>query len=80
MPDFGWGMLDTALIVGRTEGNAETSVMGSARGVITPRTDYWTVQNVNFYNFDFGNAAALGSCSHCFHGAATDPDARTVNF
>jgi len=38
------------------------------------------VHNVNFYNFDFNEAAALGSCSHCFHPAATDSGARTVTF
>jgi hypothetical protein len=35
---------------------------------------------VKFFNFDFNNAAALGSCSHCFHPAATDSGARTVTF
>jgi hypothetical protein len=36
--------------------------------------------NVEFYNFDFNSAAALGSCSHCFHSASTDSGARTVRF
>jgi len=33
---------------------------------------------VKFYNFDWNNAAALGTCSHCFHDAATDEGARTI--
>jgi hypothetical protein len=73
------GYLDGALVVGRTEANMETDV-GSPRGIITPRTDRWWVSNVALYNFNFNSAAALGSCSHCFHPAATDSDARTVKF
>jgi hypothetical protein len=38
------------------------------------------VKNVKFYNFDFNDASALGSCSHCFHPRATDQGARTVTF
>jgi len=33
---------------------------------------------VHFYNFDWNNAAALGTCSHCFHDAATDEGGRTI--
>jgi hypothetical protein len=36
--------------------------------------------NVKFFNFDFGEAAALGSCSHCWHPAATSSDCHTVKF
>ena len=35
---------------------------------------------MKFFNFDWNKAAALGSCSHCFHPAATDSGARTVTF
>jgi len=42
------------------------------------------VKNVKFANFDteVGGtvAAAISSCSHCFHDAATDSGARTVTF
>jgi hypothetical protein len=74
------GYLDGAIVVGRTEANIGTESSGSPRGIITPRTDRWWVMNVNFYNFNFNDAAALGSCSHCFHPAATDSDSRTVKF
>lgn len=49
-------------------------------GIITPRTERFTVGNVKFFNFDRNRMAALGSCSHCFHKAATDSGARTVKF
>ena len=38
------------------------------------------MHNVSFYNFDVAGKAAIGSCSHCFHPAATDSGARTVTF
>jgi hypothetical protein len=38
------------------------------------------VNNVRFYNFDLNEQAAIGTCSHCFHPAATDSGARTVTF
>ena len=34
---------------------------------------------MRFYSFDWGKAAAFGSCSHCFHPASTDSGARTIN-
>jgi hypothetical protein len=71
--------VDGALVVGRTEANMENDV-GSPRGIITPRTDRWWVKNVKFFNFNFNEAAALGSCSHCFSEPSTDSDSRTVKF
>jgi hypothetical protein len=50
------------------------------RGIITPRTENFTVDSVKFYNFDWKGSAALGGCSHCYHPAATDSGARTVTF
>jgi hypothetical protein len=48
-------------------------------GVITPRTENFRIEGTRFYNFDhWSNGAALGTCSHCFHAAATDSGARTV--
>lgn len=54
--------------------------VGAAYGIVTPRTENFTVTNVRFYNFDQAGEAALGSCSHCFHPASTDSGARTVTF
>ena len=50
----------------------------SPHGVITPRSEFFTVSGVTFVNFNFERAAALGDCSHCFHPAATDSGARTA--
>jgi hypothetical protein len=38
------------------------------------------VKNTKFFNFNFGGAASLGSCSHCSHPASTDSGARVVKF
>jgi hypothetical protein len=35
---------------------------------------------VHFYNFDQGDKAAIGSCSHCFFADSTDSGARTITF
>ena len=50
------------------------------RGIITPRTENFTVDSAKFFYFDWNGSAALGGCSHCYHGAATDSGARTVTF
>ena len=42
--------------------------------------DFYRVKNVRLYNFDFHDAAAIGTCSHCFKPPATDSDGRTVKF
>jgi len=32
------------------------------------------------FNFNWGTAAGIGTCSHCFHPASTDSGARTTTF
>ena len=49
-------------------------------GIITPRTENFTVDSAKFYNFDWNGSAALSGCSHCFFTASTDSGARTVTF
>jgi hypothetical protein len=48
--------------------------------MIGPRTENFRVDGARFFNFDWNQAAALSSCSHCFHPAATDSGARTIRF
>jgi hypothetical protein len=72
--------IDGATIVGKTS-NADSTLEGSSpAGIITPRSENMRVMNVDFYNFNFNSAAALKSCSHCWHPASTDSGARTVRF
>lgn len=70
--------VNNSLIVGRSSNTEEWLDNSSPRGVISPRTEYFTIRNIRFWNFDMNNAASLGDCSHCFHDAATDSGARTV--
>jgi hypothetical protein len=66
------------LVVGKTS-NTEAVLDGSSpHGIITPRTENFTVEGTFFYNFDWNEAAAFGTCSHCFHPASTDSGARTL--
>jgi len=66
-----------AIVVGKSNAAAGESV-GSPHGIITPRTENFSIKGVKFYNYNFGSAAALGTCSHCFHMASTDSGARTI--
>ena len=70
--------LENSVMVGQTTNNS--GGLGSPHGVITPQRDGWAVKDVRFYNYNFGNAAAIGSCSHCFKKPATDRDVRHIDF
>ena len=70
--------INDCLINGRSNNSDEYTDAATPRGVITARTENFLVQNNRFFNFNWGEAAAFGTCSHCFHPAATDSGARTV--
>jgi hypothetical protein len=82
LTEFGDNMaqVNGALIIGKSGNTEEKLDWSSPHGIITPRTENFSVKNVKFYNFNFNDAAALGSCSHCFHTASTDSGARTTTF
>jgi hypothetical protein len=75
-----YAQINGALIVGMTNNTELYLEVSSPHGIITPRTENFLINNVRFYNFNFNDAATLGSCSHCFHDAATDEGGRTVRF
>jgi hypothetical protein len=78
--------IDGGLVIGKTDNTSGELDNASPRGIITPRgSDYFGVKNVSFFAFNWTGAynkkaAAIGSCSHCWHGAATDSGARHVTF
>lgn len=76
----GTAMIDGALVIGHSENAEDRTRWSFSHGIITPRYENFQVHNVSFYNFDIAGKAALGSCSHCFHPAATDSGARTITF
>jgi hypothetical protein len=76
----GTAQIINALVIG-SSANAEASTLSANfHGIVTPRTENFQVNGAKFYNFNNGNQAAFGSCSHCFHSASTDSGARTVTF
>jgi hypothetical protein len=78
----GFAKIIGGLVIGRSSNTEEALDNATPHGIITPRTENFSIEGTKFYNFDFGNswsnAAPLGTCSHCFHPAATDSGARTV--
>lgn len=79
--------IDGGIVVGKSTNDSVggTLATSSPRGIITPRSEWFGVKNVEFHNWNWMDAlknpaAAIGSCSHCWHGAATDSGARQVNF
>jgi len=67
-----------ALVIGKTENTEALLESKNPHGIITPRTENFVIRGVKFFNYNWNSAAALGTCSHCFHPASTDSGARTV--
>ena len=80
--EFGNDMaqINNALIIGKTSNTDEKIESASPRGIITPRTDNFLITGAQFFNYNFNDAAIVGSCSHCFHASSTDNGARTIKF
>jgi hypothetical protein len=76
----GTAQINGAIVIGRSANADATTNSTFSYGITTPRYENFQVHNVNFYNFDVGYKAALGSCSHCFNPCTTDSDARTTTF
>lgn len=74
----GYAKVFGGLIVGKTANSPSALDNASPHGIISPRSENFTIDGASFFNYDWNSAAALGDCSHCFHGAATDSGARTV--
>lgn len=70
--------IDNALIIGRTNNSELILDVASPFGFIGPRTENFRLDNSRFFNFNFNKAAALSSCSHCFHDNSADSGARTI--
>lgn len=71
--------IDGALVIGKSSNvdpvNEDRINTVSPRGVEMPQREFFTVKNVRFYNYNWNNAAALGTCSHCVQ--PEDAGART---
>jgi len=76
----GTAQINGAVVIGHSINADSRTTSTFSHGIITPRYENFQVHNVHFHNFDVAGKAAIGSCSHCFHSAATDSGARTVTF
>ena len=74
----GFALITDGLVIGRTENTEEFLDELSPVGIKNPRTENFTIKNVRFYNYDWNNAAGMGTCSHCQSNSSTDSGARTV--
>ena len=74
----GLAMIVGGLVIGRSENTEEALDWASPKGIVTARTENFSVTGVKFYNFNYNNAAAFGTCSHCWHDNNTDSGGRTV--
>jgi len=81
--EFYLGDIETAgifdsLVIGRSNNTERAVLRKSPHGIITPRSDGFSMRDIRFHNFDWKSAAAIGDCSHCVHDQATDSGSRTV--
>lgn len=71
-----YGGVFNALLIGQSNNTEEALLRGNPWGIIGPRTENWQIRGASFYNYNWGEAAALGSCSHCIHPGTTDHGGR----
>lgn len=74
----GYAKIVGGFVVGRSENTEEALDNADPHGIITPRTENFSIEGTRFYNYNWGESAGFGTCSHCFHPAATDSGARTI--
>jgi hypothetical protein len=51
----------------------------SPHGIIAAQNEGFKIENCKFYNYNWGAAAALGTCSHCYDKKTASPDTWTVD-
>ena len=74
----GWIKIVGGFVVGRSENTEEALDARSPKGITCARTENMTIEDTRFYNFNFNHAAALGTCSHCWHDNNSDSGGRTI--
>ena len=74
----GYTFVENALCVGRSSNTENAMNLSSPFGIHGPKSEYFSIHNSKFYNYDFNSAAALSDCAHCWHPASTDMGARTI--
>ena len=75
----GYAKIVGGLVIGKSENTEEALDKVSPFGVRTPRTEYFAISGTKFYNYNWNDAAAFSTCSHCWHDANTDSGGRTID-
>ena len=74
----GYAKIIGGMVVGKSENTEEALDKVSPYGVRTPRTEYFEISGTKFYNYNWNEAAAFSTCSHCWHDNNTDSGGRTM--
>lgn len=70
------GVFGNNLVIGQSNNTEPALLRSNPTGVVGPRTENWVANGIKFYNFNWGEAACFGSCSHCWHPQSSDHGAR----
>jgi len=74
----GYAKIVGGMVIGKTENTEDALDLRSPFGVRTPRTEYFEMSGTKFFNYNWNEAAAFMTCSHCWHDANTDSGGRTM--
>ena len=78
---YGYAKVVGGVTVGNTGLNDDDNILAqkTLHGVVGPRDEWFGVEDTMFFNYNQEGRAstALGTCSHCWHPAATDSGGRT---
>ena len=74
----GYAKIVGGMVIGKSENTEEALDIRSPFGVRTPRTEYFSMSGTKFYNYNWNEAAAFSTCSHCWHDNNTDSGGRTM--
>lgn len=74
--------LDNSVVIAHSAlATNETLNATAVYGIVTPRSEWFSVFNTEFVNYDIGYQAAIKTCAYCdVHYTLTDSGARTVSF
>jgi len=75
----GYAKIVGGMVIGKSENTEEA--LDNAKGTVgvrTPRTEYFSMSGTKFFNYNWSDASAIATCSHCWHDANTDSGGRTM--
>lgn len=61
----GYAKIIGGLVIGKSDNTDAELDAASPHGIITPRTENFSIDGTKFFNYNFNTAAGLGTCSQC---------------